>query len=56
MLFCNWFVTVVGVGVGTCSEPVGIMLEAAGGDDLRLLSIALAVETLIGEIPAPDLP
>ena len=44
------------IGLTTEGLPVGIMLEGAVGDDLRLLSIALAVEALIGEIPPPTLP
>ena len=44
------------IGLTPEGLPVGIMLEGAVGDDSRLLSIALAVENLIGEIPPPKLP
>jgi len=44
------------IGLTDDGLPVGIMLEAAVGDDSRLLSIALAVEQLIGPITRPELP
>lgn len=44
------------IGFNSEGLPVGIMLEGKIGDDARLLSIALAVEGLIGEIELPNLP
>lgn len=44
------------IGLTAEGLPVGIMLESAVGDDLRLLSIAVAIEKLIGDIPVPELP
>ena len=36
--------------------PVGLSLEGMPGDDLKILSLGLAVETLLGPIPGPRFP
>jgi len=37
------------------SLPVGLQLMCPGGEDARLLSIAMALETVLGAGRAPDL-
>lgn len=40
-------------GIGTGGLPVGLELDGAPGSDVRLLAIGVAVEAVLGPLPAP---
>jgi Asp-tRNA(Asn)/Glu-tRNA(Gln) amidotransferase A subunit family amidase len=43
----------VPIGRTTAGLPVGLELDGPAGSDRRLLGIGLALETLVGRLPAP---
>ncbi|MBC7870080.1 MAG: amidase, partial [Chitinophagaceae bacterium] len=44
------------VGLTSDGLPIGIEIDGLTGDDRALLAIGLALETVLGQVPAPILP